>query len=343
MWRRVVAGLSAFMLSPGVVVVVAAAYFATAAAANFPPFGPQHAVHSSNSLPQSTAISSHHSGSPTPSPSKCSTGTLTLVGSTAFAPIAQVVGDAYRDYCASAHIVVHVVVNAKDSAQGFTTLRQTEAQNPGNADLMIAMYDGTETSPAPFTAKPVGVLIYAIVANNTDIPESSISVGGLENIFVPPGKQGVVAVGRLAGSGSRKALLDGVFHLKDWGSVPVSDKSCPPPSGYTACTEDYTGQVLNSVSAVPDAIGYAGYTWFAENRTTYPNVHVVNIGDVAPGTQAVKDRSYNFWVVEHLYTTTQPAALTSDFLAFLSNYLASDLQDGFLACPAVPKSLGTDC
>ena len=224
MWRRVVAGLSAFMLSPGVVVVVAAAYFATAAAANFPPFGPQHAVHSSNSLPQSTAISSHHSGSPTPSPSKCSTGTLTLVGSTAFAPIAQVVGDAYRDYCASAHIVVHVVVNAKDSAQGFTTLRQTEAQNPGNADLMIAMYDGTETSPAPFTAKPVGVLIYAIVANNTDIPESSISVGGLENIFVPPGKQGVVAVGRLAGSGSRKALLDGVFHLKDWGSVPVSDK-----------------------------------------------------------------------------------------------------------------------
>ncbi len=270
---------------------------------------------------------------------QCATGTLTLVGSTAFAPLAQVAANAYQDDCKGAHIVI----NAKDSASGFTMLSQAEPQNPVQADSMIAMYDGTYVSPSPFTAHPVGVLIYAIVANSTHFHQSGISVSGLENIFIPPGEPGVLAVGRLAGSGSRNTLLDGVFHWPNWGSVPVSAKTCPPPSGYTACKENYTWQVLNSVNEIPNAIGYAGYTEFTENRSEYPNVYVVNIGDAAPEVQTVENESYSFWTVEHLYTTTQPAALTADFLAFLPNYLTSNRQDGFLACPAVPKRLGTDC
>ena len=272
-------------------------------------------------------------------PIQCATGTLTLVGSTAFAPLAQVAANAYQDDCKGAHIVI----NAKDSASGFTMLQQAEPQNPVQADSMIAMYDGTYGSPSPFTAHPVGVLIYAIVANSTYFHQSGISVSGLENIFIPPGEPGVLAVGRLAGSGSRNALLDGVFHWPNGGSVPVSIKTCPPPSGYTSCKVNYTWQVLNSVNTIPNAIGYAGYTEFAENRSEYSNVYVINIGDAAPEAQTVENRSYNFWTVEHLYTTTQPAALTADFLAFLPKHLTSNPQDGFLACPAVPKRLRTDC
>jgi ABC-type phosphate transport system substrate-binding protein len=231
------------------------------------------------------------------------------------------------------------LINAKDSASGITILREKEAQNPAQADLMTVMYDGTDASSALFTAHPVGVLGYAIVANIKGFPQSSISASELENIFLPPGKPGVMAVGRLAGSGSRKALLAGVFGRADWGSILVSNKSCPPPSGYTACTEDYTWQVLESVNNIPNAIGYAGYTEFIDNQSEYQNVHVVNIA----GTEPVANESFSFWVVEHLYTTTRPAALTADFLAFLPKYLAQNPQDGFLACPAVPESLPTDC
>lgn len=268
-----------------------------------------------------------------------------LAGSTAFEPIAKIAADAYRDHyhCTGAHFAY----DANDSASGITMLTQAEAQNPAKADAMMAMYDGTDASPTQFIAHPVGVLVYAIVANSTYSHESWISVNGLKRIFLPPGKPGMLAVGRLAGSGSRKALLHGVFQLPNWGSVPVSAKSCPPPSGYTACTEDYTQQVLAYVNAIPNAIGYAGYTLFIKSQAIYPNVYVVNIGNAAPGVKpgvnTVKNRTYGFWVVEHLYMTTQPTALARSFLAFLPNYLASDQQDGFLACPAVPKNLGTDC
>jgi phosphate transport system substrate-binding protein len=331
MWRRAVSGLSAFGTSLGglVTAVAVVVYVPTASAAHLFPFGPHHKVHPSTS-------------SPGPSVSKCPTGTLTLVGSTAFEPIARVAADAYHKRCPSAHFSY----NVKDSASGYTMLVYAAAHDPAEANSMIEMYDSTYTSPTSFLVRSVGVVIFAIVANSADFHESSISVNGangLENIFIPPGKPGEIAVGRLAGSGSRKALLDNVFNLRDWGSVPVNAKSCPPPSGYTACTEDYTSQALYYVNAIPNAIGYAGYTEFLKNQATYPNVHKVNIGGVAPTATAVQNKSYSFWAVEHLYMTTQRTALAASFLAFLPNYLTSHPQDGFLACPAVPKSLGTDC
>lgn len=359
-WQRAVAALLAFIPSVGGVAAIAAvaAYAVTASTVHVFPFGSHPKAHAPSSPP--TAISPGPGPSPSPGPthsaspaaSICApaagTETLTLVGSTAFAAIAQVAATMYHDQCGA-----NIVVDAKDSASGFTILHDAVTKHLGNANSIIAMYDGTDMSPAPLVAQPMGLIIFAIVANKTHFHESSIKVGDLMNFFAPASTVGVVkpgpvtasviAVGRLKGSGSREALLKGALGLPNWGSVAVGTKSCPPPSKYTACTEDYTWQVLNAVNAIPNAIGYAGYTEFLQDQPQYPQVYEINIGTAAPGPQAVKDKSYRFWAVEHVYTSMHPTTLATDFLTFLADYLGSHPQDGFVACPAVPKNLGTDC
>jgi hypothetical protein len=62
-----------------------------------------------------------------------------------------------------------------------------------------------------------------------------------------------------------------------------------------------------------------------------------------PAHRSPEDKSYRFWAVEHVYTSMHPTTLATDFLTFLADYLGSHPQDGFVACPAVPKNLGTDC
>ena len=288
----------------------------------------------------STSTASHASITPAPAQSEppvCATGSLHLVGSTAFGPIAQDAATAYMRNCPGATIVV----TGGDSDYGLTQVRDAVESGSPSAGSMIAMYDGLPSGTAGLSPYPMGVLILSVVAHNGLVAAGSITTAELRKIFVKPGQQGKVAVGRRAGSGTRRAFIMNVLGRNPG---PPDKGNCPPPAehavSFTSCTEDSTPDLLNFVNGTPNAIGYAVVS---QPRASYPQVSVISIGNVAPTPDNVRNKSYKFWAVENLYAAAQPTTLTRDFLNFLSHYRASNLPSDFIPCYATSQSLGTGC
>jgi ABC-type phosphate transport system substrate-binding protein len=210
------------------------------------------------------------------------------------------------------------------------------------------MYDGL-ASPA-YTAglspHAVGVLIYSIVAHTGLFPALNINTDSLHKIFVKPGEQGVVAVGRRAGSGSRLTFVMKVLGLNPAAPDVTPDKgSCPKPNGRNAsfanCTEDSTADLLTFVNNTLNAIGYAEV--YRPLTGSYPQVSVIAINNVMPTPDNVRNGLYGFWTVEHLYMAVHPTTLTGYFLDFLSHYIESHPPHDFIACSAALKKLEPDC
>jgi phosphate transport system substrate-binding protein len=289
----------------------------------------------------STSTADHASTTPPPAPSEspaCATGSLQLIGSTAFRPIAQAAAAAYMNNCPG----VTITVTGGDSDYGLTQVRDAVQAHSPSAGSMIAMYDGLPSDTKGLSPYPMGVLILSVVAHTGLFPSGNITTAELQKIFIKPGEQGKVAVGRRAGSGTRRAFINDVL-----GRNPgAPDKgSCPPPAGhsfssFTSCTEDSTPDLLNFVNKTPNAIGYAAVSQLG---SSYPQVSMINIDGVGPTTNNVGNKSYKFWAVENLYAAVQPTTLTKDFLNFLSHYRDPNLPPGFIPCYAAPKSLGTGC
>jgi ABC-type phosphate transport system substrate-binding protein len=252
-------------------------------------------------------------------------------------PIAQNAADAYMHNCPGATITVA----GGDSAYGLSQVRQAVAAGSSSAGSMIAMYDGFPTDTAGLSPYPMGVLIFSVVAHTGLFPAVNITPDELRKIFVKPGEQGKVAVGRRAGSGSREA-----FNTHVLGPNPGRpDKgNCPKPTGrivsFTSCTEDSTANLLNFVSMTPNAIGYAE---LSRPHVDYPQLSVLSIDNAAPTPDNVANGSYRFWTVEHLYAATQPTMLTKDFLDFLAQYKAPNLPPDFISCSDALKRVGADC
>lgn len=282
------------------------------------------------------------STTPLPQPGKssaCATGSLQIVGSTAFMPIAQDVANAYMSNCPGATINV----SGGDSAYGLTKARNAVASGSSSAGSMIAMYDGlpSATVTTGLSPYPIGVLIFSVVAHTGLIPGSEITTDELRRIYVKPGVKGEIAVGRRAGSGSRKTFIANVLS-RDPG--PPDKGNCPVPTGssfsFTSCTEGSTADLLGFVNKTPNAVGYAE---LSQALTNYPQISVIKIDDAAPTADNVRNGSYRFWIVEHLYTAAQPTALTKDFLYFFAHYKGPALPSDFIPCSVALRSLGADC
>ena len=270
-------------------------------------------------------------------PPACAKGSLQLVGSSAFLPIAKAAAEAYMHDCQDAT----VDVTDGDSAYGLSQVQGKVASGAAAAGSMIAMYDGSPAASATAGLKqyPMGVLIYSVVAHTDLFPGSNVTSADLRKLFVPPGVPGKVAVGRLGGSGSRQAFKNVL------GQDPGQPSgNCPAPTGhafsFTGCTEGSTANVLSFVNQTPDAVGYAEVfgTLVAD-----PQVSVLYIDNAAPTAANVRNGSYKFWTGEHLYTSSHPSALTSDFLAYLPNYIASNPPSDFIACAAAANIAGAGC
>jgi phosphate transport system substrate-binding protein len=285
---------------------------------------------------QSSAAASSSASSQT---TACAKGSLQLVGSTAFLPIAQDGADAYMQRCPG----VTITVSGGDSAYGLTKVRDAVAAGSASAGSTIAMYDGSPSATAAsgLSPYPMGVLIYSAVAHTGLIPGANVTTGELRKIFVSPGEKGKVAVGRRGGSGSRQAFVQSVLGVNPG---PPTKGNCPPPTGgsftFTSCTEDSTTDLLNFIDGTPDAIGYAE---LYRPISTYPQAAVIDINGAAPTPHDVRNGTYKFWTVEHLYAPAQATALAKDFLDFLPRFLGTDPPNDFIPCSDTLKSLGASC
>lgn len=284
-------------------------------------------------------VSAAASSSASSQPAVCAKGSLQLVGSTAFLPIAQDGAGAYMSRCPGATITV----SGGDSAYGLTRVRDAVAAGSASAGSTVAMYDGlpSATAASGLSPYPMGVLIYSTVEHKGLIPGANVTIGELRKIFISPGEKGKVAVGRRGGSGSRQSFVQNVLGINPG---PPAKGNCPPPTGssfsFTSCTEDSTTDMLNFIDGTPDAIGYAD---LYRPISTYPDAAVVEINGAAPTPRDIRNGSYKFWTVEHLYASAQPTALVKAFLNFLPRFLGTDPPNDFIPCSETLKNLGASC
>ena len=219
-----------------------------------------------------------------PAPVACTSGTLQIVGSTSFSPIASAAAMAYEEKCKKERFNVTFKVNPNsditnwDSAYGVSYLSREQAENPALANDTIAMYDGPGAQGDPSEPalvpdpNPVGAVIYSIVANSNLASSSniihslSISINNLKAIFTPHDDgssvvavPSMVAVQRLQGTGIMNSLFMNVF--SDRGEPTLSSigrSGCGAASGRAdttpMCTEGNTPDLLEFVNETPRVI-----------------------------------------------------------------------------------------
>lgn len=279
----------------------------------------------------------------------CVGGTLKLIGSTAFAPVAEQIADAYDRGCPGAHIV-----SAPDSNGSIFGLNQLISDGlRGKAAGEIAMSDG----PAPvggnysrLVGKPAAVIVFSL-AVNSGVGVYNLTTAQVRDMFngtitnwdqVPGGPNlPVRLVSREFGSGTRRAF--DTYVLGTSTELSPSSFDCVHKSNaspVTLCNVARTPDLLGNVATVAGAIGYAQ----DGDISAYPGGHVRSVAlNGLFGTFGNIGRSsgsYPFWTVEYLYTYGNATGLASAFLNYRGSATAiEDLRGGgYTPCPATGTS-----
>jgi ABC-type phosphate transport system substrate-binding protein len=279
--------------------------------------------------------------------SLCFTGTLQLVGSTAFERTAAIIRQGYEARCPRARIQV----NAIGSNEGVRAL------TVGNSASTIAMHDGylapdsDEVRLRGFRAFPVALIAFAVIANKgTNV--TGLSLRDLRSIYAQDGgpinwnrfKGGsdlpIRLVSRTEGSGTR-----GIFeeHVLKAAEPDLSSDDCRRKDALRTalhvirCERSSQGQVLDTVNTVPGTIGYAEIHAASDTRL-YPNVRILALDGTMP--TASPARAYPFIAPEIFYTYGPPAdgSSASTFLTFL----ASDTARRLLQQAGAPICVGSN-
>ncbi|GAA2294580.1 phosphate ABC transporter substrate-binding protein [Streptomyces violaceusniger] len=282
-----------------------------------------------------------------PLPRGCAAGNLTIVGSTAFKPVAQDAAKAYQDDCRDAH----VTVETQGSGRGTKTLIDAGEAAKGGFPSYLAFSDGPDGDGNPKLKQHlVALSVFSVVVNKA-VGISDLSLEDVRALYsgritnwnqLPGGPDlPVRLVSRDAKSGTR-----GVFESRVLGRNEISRTSdnCRNPKFPTdtvvRCELDSTGEVLKTVANTPGAIGYAELH-SAEESARKGDLHLVALAHRKPSIGAVRERTYPFWEPEYAYTYTAPPAnsLTSKFLDYLAGDTGRNLieKHGHLPC-AVPEN-----
>jgi ABC-type phosphate transport system substrate-binding protein len=295
-------------------------------------------------------------GRPPAIPASCVAGKLLLEGSTAFAPAAQMIGDADAKVCPGASISVSAIatfngLNAVNAAAPTAPAAGSPAGAAGLASQAapqaaseIAMSDG----PAPkgyaaLVGYPVAVIIFGVVVNK-DTHVYNLTIQQIRDIFagrITNWKQvggadlQVRIVARTPGSGTR-ANFDAEI-LGGRAEPPFSSYNCiakdaAPKSPVTKCEAADTATLLQRVSGVHGAIGYAQIS----DAAVLGSVETVDLNGTSPKISSVQRGDYPYWTVEYLYTHGPPApgSLAAQFLTFMHTAVAGDIlhAQGYIPC-----------
>ncbi|KLL10691.1 PstS family phosphate ABC transporter substrate-binding protein [Protofrankia coriariae] len=274
-----------------------------------------------------------------PPPIGCATGKLTVIGSTAFAPVVREIAEKYESDCPDSEITV----NSRGSNEGIQELVDAGDRSTSGSPAVISIYDGSKPDGYPqMTGERVTVSAFALVVND------QVSIGGLTINQIQRIYRGdilnwnqvggpdlpVLLVSRDANSGTRdlfrRHILDG------FGEPALTSLDCEhrnsPQDRVVRCELDSTERVLRTVARLPGAIGYSELQAAIASR----NLHALRINGQAPSIESIGDSSYPFTEIEYAYTYGSPPAgsLTSSFLNYLTRGSGQDVMKthGHLPC-----------
>jgi ABC-type phosphate transport system substrate-binding protein len=285
----------------------------------------------------------------------CFSGTLSLVGSTAFERTAHAIRRGYEALCEDATIEIRSI----GSNEGVRAL------TAANAASTIAMHDGhlkrdsEEIKLRGFRGFPVALTAFAIVVHK-DIGITGLSVRDLRSLYARNGgptewsrfRGGadlpVLMVSRTEGSGTRRLFEEQVLNEPE---PELSSGDCRRKDEIRAaarvirCERSSQGQVLDIVNRLPGAIGYAELQVATDTRR-YPNVRILKLDGTRGDTTPAEPR-YPFVAPEIFYTYGTPPnnSPAAAFLTFLAGDAARRLiqRAGAPPCVTADALIATAC
>jgi ABC-type phosphate transport system substrate-binding protein len=280
-------------------------------------------------------------------------GTITVAGSTAFAPAVMGVANQFTSACHSSVVAVNPPAATVGSLGAAGVLQRTGASSPGFRTTRLVMSDGqvpASTYPS-LVPHPIAIVIFAVVVNKAT-GVHSLTQAQLVDIWT--GKYDdwaqlggadlpIDIVSRTPASGTRATFDRLILGTPD--EIGPSSTNCTsantrPDLPVIRCQKKSTRALLQAVNSIKGAIGYAE----AAEAAQRPDIDVIQLDSADPTAAAVKSRQYPFYAVEYLYTDGTPrrGSLLSAFLS----YMFTDAAKSILQSPDwgdIPCSLTTLC
>jgi ABC-type phosphate transport system substrate-binding protein len=276
----------------------------------------------------------------TPPPIGCARGTLTVTGSTAFAPVMRELAGKYEKDCAGSQITV----DAHGSTAGVRELEAAGAASEGGSPAVVALSDGRKPGGLPqLRESRVAVSVFTLVVHE-DISLKSLSRADVRRVYrgeIRNWKQlggpdrPVVLVSRDANSGTRQVFQRRVLGR---GEIANSSLDCVHKDDASApvvrCELDSTEQVLSTVARQPGAIGYSELNL----ATGFDGLHRLALDGHDPSVEELEHGigDYPYREIEYAYIYGRPPAdsLTSSFLDYISRGGGQDVirTHGHLPC-----------
>jgi ABC-type phosphate transport system substrate-binding protein len=276
---------------------------------------------------------------------------LNVEGSTAFAHVVTQASTDYEQLCPASRITI--TSDGSDAAI---------SNHPGplpNDTVLMVDYSG-QAVPGSWTANPVGMIIYGVVANRKYADTVAGTAYALRNgygtadladlyqVAAVGSSVPFIAVGRNGSSGTAAEFdswtgLSTTVLRKAHGCPDISaTATIPKPTRTGICVVGSTQKMLDFVNDNANAIGFADI----DEVTEYPNVTVLPVGGT-PDQADVLNGTYTFAVPEYLYTSDRPSAQVAAFLSFLRSpaetaQLAAQ-NSGFIPCANLKGAVADDC
>lgn len=258
----------------------------------------------------------------------CASGKLTIDGSTAFTEPMEVIAEDYEKQCPGADIDVR----SNGSLNGLKNLNQAGQEHPDHNPPFIAMSDvpkpeGVDAYQELKTRGPISVVPLSVVVNrksgvdNLTLDQVRDIYSGKATNWEDVGGEDlpITVVTRDSQSGTRiifeRDVLKGAQTRPLPGLSDCSTREDQPSKPGQPCEASDTKWVVETVSTVPGAIGYA------ESHAASNKTHVVSVRLNGHAPVLIPDRpsAYPFWASERLYTYGEPpdGSLTGKFLTFM--------------------------
>jgi phosphate transport system substrate-binding protein len=287
---------------------------------------------------------------------RCVPGTITVAGSTAFAPSVVAVAQRLRQDCPSSMVQINSGGSTIGSLGAASDLEDS-GSSPGISASHLVISDGA-VSAAEYpglVGRPVAIVIFAVVVNRAT-GVSSLTAKQLVGIWTGQytnwrqlggANLPIDIVSRTTDSGTRATFDSKILHMPT--ETPQSSQSCTtrdliPSSPVTRCEKSSTDELLKAVNAIKGAIGYAEAAVTADDEASkYANINEVQLDgtDASPEVVNAGRHPYPFWAVEYMYTYGQPASgsLLAAFLSYMSTDTASSVLQSYGDIPCGLTSL----
>jgi len=215
--------------------------------------------------------------------------------------LVQSVVDKYEAKCDGASITVSFTNNKAGLAD----------VESGKADIGNADTYADKTTQADLVDHQIAVTTFGILIN-AQVGVKGLTSAQLKDIYsgkvtnwkdVGGPDMKIVVVDHPANSGTRVAFEQYVLGGPETVTVPDS------------LTNDRNGTITNYVAQNAGAIGYGAPDSYQDNT----NVVVATLDGSAPTADLVKNNTYKFWNVEHMYTKGKPNALAQALIDYTTS------------------------